>query len=187
MNGYICGHVALPMILSFKSILMISWTEFEKEQCACHAGLSWRKCTAAVWAMSCHYNIKDLGVFKIQYFCLPTWREDQSRFFGNVVLCHYNYWNSGSRLVFVVIATFYVTQKGSKERLFILTNKFLCHATDVFECNCGKVLIEPYCWEPENFVYIPVYSFLFLHFQVVNWCLLSHVRCPKRYGLTESV
>ena len=119
---------------------------------------------------------------------LSTYMEGRSvTLFWNVVLCHYNYWNSGSRLVFVVIATFYVTQKGSKERLFILRNKFLCHATDVFECNCGKVLIEPYCWEPENFVYIPVYWFLLVHFQFVNCCLLSHVWCPKRYSLTESV
>ena len=47
---------------------------------ACRAGLSWRKCTSTVWAMSCHCNIKDLGVFKTQYLCVPLWREDQSRF-----------------------------------------------------------------------------------------------------------
>ena len=47
---------------------------------ACRAGLSWRKCTGTVWAMSCHCNIKDLCVFKTHYLMEGRWKEDQSRF-----------------------------------------------------------------------------------------------------------
>ena len=133
---------------------------------------------------------------------LCTFMEGRSdTLFGNAVLCHYNYWNSGPRLVYVVIDRHFLCKHRKVQKNAYLfwhehtVCKFLCHATDVFtclivtvfDCNSGRVLIKPYCWEPKNFVYIPVYSFLFLHFQVVNCCLLSHVRCPKRYGLTESV
>ena len=116
--------------------------------------------------------------------------------FGNAVLCHSNYWNSGPRLVYVVIdGHFLCKHRRVQNNADLVWHEhtvctFLCHATDVFTCLI--LTVERY-WsnliaESLKTLFIFQYiHFLFLHFQVVNWCLLSHVWCPKRYGLTESV
>ena len=83
-----------------------------------------------------------------KYHTVPlcTFMEGRSvTLFGNVVLCHYNYWNSGSRLVYVLIDCHFLCKHRKVQKNAYLfwhehtVCKFLCHATDVFTCSIVTV------------------------------------------------